>query len=402
MTVSLSRAQRLAKLFPTAAQKKLSFGEVDIPFRVSGSNISILGYGNIAAVKKQFRLEGQALFPIPVNTRLPENEEDTEIIWGDLTPVVISASSFEESTIEPNGYDELQIQILTTYSRMNESYEKDPFLLPFLIENGLSTRAYPLLTITNSERVSAMQREVYHLPSHCEPDLKISKDSKSRITGIKTPVPQLNHLLGTDIDIEVEAKQQSFKEWLHKWGHIKKRIGIDRVIENMLDNRRQYIWSSPHGRGTVTGRAINDVFGTKSIPGMVSEMNMSENAGACGADFKAVFSNELSYLRFWHQDNRATLGTDLNFVPEISVQTEGINGVYLMPQTPVLPLHDSDQKRGELKQLALECKEIYDKRMLEVPLDERPPLLLTEKMKNTALRSGGSFHSGLRGGTFTM
>ena len=362
-------AQRFTRLFPTASRKKLSFGEIDIPFRVEGSNLTILGYGNIAAVKKQFRLEGQALFPIPVNTRAVESEEDTDIIWGDLTPVVISTSSYTGSSIEPEGYDEVQVQILTTYSRMDENYQKDPFLIPFLIENSMSTRAYPLLTITNSEKVSAMQREVYHIPSYYDPNLSVSKDTNNRVTGAtsETAIPQLNHLMGDSLNISVEAKRQTPKEFIYKWGHIKKRIGIDRIIHNMLESRRQYVWTVPHGRGTVTGRAINDVFGTKSVPGVVSGMDLSENAAKCGADYKMVFSNEKSFIRFWNPSGSASLGPDLCFSPEISIQTEGICGVQFMPQTPVLPLHHSDQKRGELKQLAIECKEVYDKRMLEEP-----------------------------------
>eukprot|EP01064_Diplonema_japonicum_P028800 TRINITY_DN4510_c0_g1_i1.p1 TRINITY_DN4510_c0_g1~~TRINITY_DN4510_c0_g1_i1.p1 ORF type:complete len:389 (+),score=96.74 TRINITY_DN4510_c0_g1_i1:34-1200(+) len=385
--------KRLSKLYPVAAEKACSIGNVKIPFRSEGGrSLMMCGMGAFKDVKSLMRLEGQALFPMGVTEKEWQGDAEVgdDLLFGDLTPIVVTVSKWEDSTVGP--YSEVQFCNIATYHRMNVPFKRHPYLSPYVLENIPASRLYPMLTITDSPKYAAISTELYHLPTVCRPELNIIEDEKGvkGFSGVEgnTHIPEI---VGVDIGVEVGDSSEGLREWGEKWMHVSQTIGLDRLFVNCLEGRRHLKYTIPHGRSTVTGRAINDYKGTRNPLGVVSGVDLKEHAAKCGADYHLVYHNAKNqYTRKWCSTDKATLPS---FQPDVIVQTSGLSSIRQLPQPTVLPFHTSDQKRGELNRLSLECSEALASRQpsIEQPDEFREPTPLIDLQKRDRKMQGAQW-----------
>eukprot|EP00659_Diplonema_papillatum_P019919 gene19919-30637_t len=372
--------KKLAQLYPAVAEMAVASGKLEIPLRREGKSATMFGLGSLDLARRRFRYEGQTVFPIAVTKKRPENDADVEILHGDLTPVAVTFSSWSDSTVGP--YDEVRIQLLTTYHRLEDPFLRHRFLSPYLLESYPAARVYPLLTMVSTEAAREAITEILHLPAVHSPSLKVHAHAATKyLSGFScAPPSQLPQILQTEADWAVDfseglAAREPPLEWCQKWLDIQQTVGCLRLWTECLEGKKRVRHVVPHGRSTVTGRAVNDYKGERNEVGTVSDVVMREAAASSTADHVEVWKpTENQYARGWAAEGDASgvagcFAGGFGFEPELLVQNPGVASVQLLPHRTMLPLHVSDQKLGELRTLVDSCAALLEARkpFMELP-----------------------------------
>ena len=388
---------KLRRLYPTAASMATSAGATPVPHHVErGSTASVFGVGSLAAVKKHFRLEGQTTFPLAVTTTTAdevnaEGEGEGEVEFGEKTPVIVTVSSFEGGTA--GAYDEVSVGVIATHHRLDQLVRRHAYLVPYMMENLPAARLYPLMTYVSTAQAAAVNREVFHIPTEHRSSLRVHRDDATGAVthatlgdraALSDVPPAVPHLLGAlarggsgteDAPLfrcPPSAPALFTPAFFRKWQALHGTVGLDRLAANWLEGKQELRYTVPHGRGTVKtgGRAVNDYTGTVNPAGVVSGVDMSTHAAPCTTDFSAVFSNARAMQVGLPGENCVVeLGEELGFEADLVLHAPEYEMVRLLPQRTVLPLHQSDQKTYELKELVEECAVLLEQRRphMELP-----------------------------------
>ena len=375
--------KRLFKLFPKAAEITTSVGAVPIPQQLSnGQNATLFGLGAFRTVKELFRLEGQALFPVGVTSEMLSVDDDDTLAYSDKTPVAVSVTHYENSISGP--LTEVSVCLFTTYHRIDQPLRRSPYAAPFLLENMPATRLYPLMTFTDNATHAAMCKEVYHLPTVHTP-IELSHNTDGSIATAEVTLSEGNYYAkgaksksllpsffeGEKFSVNMTAESEGVQKRLQKVVEIQQALGYQNLLSYVLDGKRELRFTHPHGRGTLKGRALNNVSGEQNPVGVVSGIDLGDNAAKCGADYSmwvSQGSGTKQSLAPLGEGAGASFAEDFGFEGDIVVRTADMSAVRLMPQTPVLPLHHTDHRPAEMKALIAECTEMMDARKPHIEL----------------------------------